>query len=262
MRLRPIPALADNYIWMLDDGQRALIVDPGEAAPVQAVLAADGLVLDTILVTHHHHDHTGAIAELADAKVRVIGPAAERQKIGSLSETVADGDAVQALGIEFRVLAVPGHTLGHITYHAPALQAQGLIFCGDTLFSAGCGRLFEGTPEQMHASLSKLRALPDATAVCCTHEYTLSNLAFAQAVEPDNADIAEHIAAVKALRAEGKPSLPSSIALEKRINPYLRCMEGTPIASARAQGAESTAPVAVFAALRRWKDGFRAPAGV
>ncbi len=167
------------------------------------------------------------------------------------------GDRVQLLGLDFEVFDVPGHTAGHIAYlHRPAGQAP-ILFCGDTLFSAGCGRLFEGTPAQMHASLAQLAALPGNTRVCCTHEYTLSNLRFAAAVEPGNAAIAEHTAWCERERAAGRATLPSTIARELTINPFLRCAESPVVANARAHGAASSEPVAVFAALREWKNQFR-----
>lgn len=261
MRLVPLPALSDNYIWMLDDARSALVVDPGETAPVAAALEARALTLAAILITHHHPDHTGAVLDLAERYApRIVAPRAERARIAGATEWVDDGEIVEALGVRFHVISVPGHTLGHVAYHAPSLLGTGVLFCGDTLFSAGCGRLFEGTPEQMYASLQKLAALPPATAVCCTHEYTLANLAFARAAEPGNADVARHIEQVESLRARGLPSLPSSLALERRINPYLRCDVPEVRAAAAAHGARGTDPVAVFAALRAWKDGFRAPA--
>lgn len=264
MQLHAIPAFADNYLWTLVEGRSAVVVDPGDAAPVARFLDDRKLTLAAVLVTHHHPDHIGGLAALlARGDVPVYGPAAEAGRIRLLSHPLDHGDAVEVLGRRFEVLAVPGHTLGHIAYYCAESGddgAPGLLLCGDTLFSAGCGRLFEGTPEQMHASLALLAALPPQTRVYCTHEYTLANLAFAQAVEPDSGDIAAHIAQVRAWRAENRPSLPSTLALERRINPFLRTGEpGVRRAAEAWAGPEAlSTEVAVFTALRRWKDGFRA----
>lgn len=256
----PIPAFADNYFWVLHAGQDAVVVDPGDAAPVRAVLRSQRLRLAGILVTHHHADHVGGIADLlADRPVPVWGPAAEATRIPGLTQPLADGDrvVVDALGLELETWAVPGHTRGHVAFvqpHGPAPFA----LVGDTLFKAGCGRLFEGTPPQLHASLSRLAALPPQTAVYCAHEYTLANLRFAAAVEPDNADIALETARVQQLRARGLPSLPSTIELERRTNPFLRCAVARVRAAAERQcGATLGTPEAVFGAVRKWKDDFR-----
>ncbi len=258
MKLFALPAFADNYIWMLHDGRQALVVDPGDAAPVQQALADQGLALAGILVTHHHPDHVGgvdALRPLLGAQGQVYGPA--RERIPTPFVPQRDGDVVSLLGQRFAVIDVPGHTAGHIAYLQLDAGEAPLLFCGDTLFSAGCGRLFEGTPAQMAASLNRLAALPPATQVCCTHEYTLANLRFAQAVEPANQVLAEHRRHCEALRQAGRPTLPSSIALERCINPFLRCDEPAVIAAARAQGAANDEPVNVFAALREWKNRFR-----
>ena len=257
MQLVPIPAFTDNYIWLLHDGARALVVDPGEAPGVLAWLAEHRVALDTILITHHHADHTGGVAELRQATgARVIGPTHE--PMPEPLQRVGQGDAVEALGLRFEVIEVPGHTSGHIAYHHPDIDGAPLLFCGDTLFSGGCGRLFEGTPAQMHDSLSRLAALPASTRVCCTHEYTLSNLKFAQAVEPENADLAAHLQHCTQLRANQQPTLPSSIGLERRINPFLRVAEPAVRRSAQAQAPGlPDDPVAVFATLREWKNVFR-----
>ncbi len=256
MNLLALPAFDDNYIWMLHDGARALVVDPGDAAPVHEALDARGLELEGILVTHHHGDHVGGVNALRPRlKGPVWGPATEA--IPQPFEPLREGDLVEVLGHRFEVLDVPGHTAGHIAYAQRDAATEPLLFCGDTLFSAGCGRLFEGTPAQMHASLAKLAALPADTRVCCTHEYTLSNLRFAAAVEPGNARRAAYDEGCKALRAEGRPTLPSSIGLELQINPFLRCGEAEVVASARAQGAAASDAVSVLAALREWKNRFR-----
>ena len=263
--LSPLPALTDNYIWLLHSGQegrQALAVDPGDASPLEQALDAQGLSLAVILVTHHHGDHVGGIARLRQRwpAVRVIGPAHEA--IDTLTERVQGGDTVQALGQHLRVLDVPGHTAGHIAFviDAPSDGSAPLLFCGDTLFAAGCGRLFEGTPAQMQASLAQLAALPCATRVCCTHEYTLDNLRFARAVEPDHPALLQRQTECQALRAQGLPTLPSTLGLEQATNPFLRWAEPSVIQAAmqRApQAATGTDPVAVFAALRAWKNVFR-----
>jgi hydroxyacylglutathione hydrolase len=256
MELLALPAFTDNYIWMLHDGVRALVVDPGEAGPVHAALDARGLELAAILVTHHHGDHVGGVDEL---RTRLSGPVygPAREDIPRPFEPLSAGDRVTVLGLGFEVFDVPGHTAGHIAYLHRDGDAAPLLFCGDTLFSAGCGRLFEGTPAQMHQSLSRLAALPGDTRVCCTHEYTLSNLRFAAAVEPANRDIRSHTQHCEAQRTRHLPTLPSTIGQELRINPFLRCDVPEVAASARAHGAASDEPVAVFAALREWKNQFR-----
>ncbi len=254
--IAPIPAFTDNYFWLLERDGAAVVVDPGDAAPVERVLAQGQLRLDAILVTHHHHDHIGGLAALrARHDVPVYGPAAEADAIPELTHALREGDRVDLLDTALTVWEVPGHTLGHIAY-----VAAGFVLCGDTLFSAGCGRLFEGTPQQMHRSLSRLAALPPETRVYCTHEYTLANLAFAAAVAPDSRAVREETARVRALRARGQPSLPSTIGHELRVNPFLRVDDPAVGAAARRQsGAPLAEPAEVFAALRRWKDGFRAP---
>jgi len=258
MKLIPLPAFQDNYLWLLHDGQRALVVDPGDAAPVQAFLAAQGLRLEAILVTHHHADHIGGVDELRDATgARVFGPA--RERIPQPLQRLAEGDAIEALGLRFQVLDVPGHTAGHIAYYAEHFPGAPLLFCGDTLFSGGCGRLFEGTPAQMADSLGKLAALPGTTRVCCTHEYTLSNLKFATAVEPGNPQLIHYRQQCEELRSRGEPTLPSTIAVEQGVNPFLRTRQ--PAVAQAAHGhdpaADPSDPVAVFAALRQWKNEFQ-----
>jgi hydroxyacylglutathione hydrolase len=256
MKLIPLPAFSDNYIWMLHDGKEALVVDPGDAAPVLQALKTEGVTLQGILVTHHHADHTGGIDALRDRTgAWVVGPA--RESIPQPFKLLDDGDTVDALGLRFQVLDVPGHTAGHIAYYCDAMNGQPLLFCGDTLFSAGCGRLFEGTPAQMQASLERLAALPDATQVCCTHEYTLSNLRFALAVDPDNADLQAYARHCQALRDQALPTLPSRIDLERRINPFLRTATAAIQHSLRHQDATAVAQDGAFAALRRWKNDYR-----
>ncbi len=254
--LTALPAFVDNYIWMLHDGTEAVVVDPGDAAPVVAALNSRGLRLVGILVTHHHGDHVGGVDALRPLlQGPVYGPA--REHIPQPFVPLREGDTVQVLGRHFKVLDVPGHTAGHIAYVQQHESHRPLLFCGDTLFSGGCGRLFEGTPAQMSASLAKFAALPGDTQVCCTHEYTLSNLKFAAAVEPSNAALAQYTGACAAQRAAGLSTLPSSMAVECAINPFLRCTEPDVVRAAQAQGAQGTDAVSVLAALREWKNTFR-----
>ena len=257
MKLIPLPAFQDNYLWVLHDGHRALVVDPGDAQPVLQFLQRDGLQLEAILVTHHHPDHIGGVDALRDATgARVYGPA--RERIPEPLERLEEGDAVTVLGLRFEVLDVPGHTSGHIAYYCADVDGAPLLFCGDTLFSGGCGRLFEGTPAQMLASLDKLAALPGATRVCCTHEYTLSNLNFARAVEPGNAELINYSQRCEELRQRDLPTLPSTIAQEKQINPFLRTrLPGVAQAARAFDAATPEDDVAVFAAIRQWKNQFR-----
>jgi hydroxyacylglutathione hydrolase len=257
MKLVPLPAFQDNYLWVLHDGQRALVVDPGDAQPVLDVLGRTGLQLEAILVTHHHPDHVGGVDAVRDATgAQVFGPS--REKIPGPFKPLAQGARITVLGLPFEVLDVPGHTAGHIAYFTPDADGAPLLFCGDTLFSGGCGRLFEGTPAQMLASLDKLAALPANTRVCCTHEYTLANLRFARAVEPENTALARYQRHCEELRSRGQPTLPASIGEEKRINPFLRTREPSVVRAAQAfNGAEPGDEVAVFAAIRQWKNDFR-----
>lgn len=256
IKIDALPAFTDNYIWLLQDleRRRCAVVDPGDAAPVQAWLAAHpDWQLSDILITHHHHDHVGGVEQLKAATgARVLGPA--KENIPARDLALGEGDRVEVLGHAFRVIEVPGHTLGHIAYYQ---AEQHWLFCGDTLFAAGCGRLFEGTAEQMHDSLSRLAALPGQTLVYCTHEYTLSNLRFAQAVEPHNPQVAQRLAEVSAWREAGQISLPSTLALERATNPFLRSAE-TSIKEKIDQrdGAKNRSPSGVFAGLRAWKDNF------
>jgi hydroxyacylglutathione hydrolase len=255
MKLIPIPAFNDNYIWMLHDERRALVVDPGDAQPVLTVLAQHGLTLESILVTHHHGDHTGGVDVLRQGTgAQVYGPAGE--DMPEPLQRLNDGDVVATLGLRFEVLLVPGHTAGHIAYWGQVPDADPVLFCGDTLFSAGCGRLFEGTPAQMLASLTRLAALPEATRVCCAHEYTLGSLRFALAVEPDNTDLQAYQTHARTLRQQLMPTLPSSIGLEKAVNPFLRTHLPKVAHAVQQIAPNADDPVAVFAALRTWKDKF------
>ena len=253
LEIVPLPAFQDNYIWTLRRGRQAAVVDPGEARPVKAYLAREGLALAAILATHHHPDHVGGIAELVEAAaVPVFGPRGE--PIPALTSPVGQGDRVEipALGASFSVLEIPGHTRAHVAYYG-----LGSLFCGDTLFACGCGRVFEGTAAQMLASLSKLAALPDETRVYCGHEYTLANIRFARAVDPDNALLAAREERAKRLRDAGRPTLPSTLGEERATNPFLRCAEPVVVESANKYlGARVADPVRVFAAIRDWKNRF------
>lgn len=253
-----VPAFKDNYLWLIHDGTHAAVVDPGDAAPILAALAEHGLTLTAILLTHHHADHIGGVpALLARFPVPVYGP--RNDGIAEVTHPLKEGDciAVPELGLELDVLDVPGHTLGHIAYvrRTPGLH---WLFCGDTLFAGGCGRLFEGTPEQMATSLEKLAALPEDTEVYCAHEYTLSNLRFAQAVEPGNEALALRMKDESAKRALDVPTVPTSIGLERRTNPFLRYREAEIVGELVKAGklADGATPVQAFAALREWKNVF------
>jgi hydroxyacylglutathione hydrolase len=258
IQIEALPAFTDNYLWLLQDPQRqhCAIVDPGDAQPVLQWLAANpDWQLTDILVTHHHADHVGGVASLKAATgARVWGPALEN--IPQRDVALEDNQHIRILGLDWQVMHVPGHTLGHIAYyHADAQQP--LLLCGDTLFAAGCGRLFEGTAEQMHHSLSRLAALPDQTLVYCTHEYTLSNLRFACAVEPQNQAISQRFAEVSQLREKNLISLPTTIAREKATNPFLRSDNpAVQAVAAQRSGEKNLSAVAVFAAIRGWKDQF------
>ncbi len=256
MKLIPLPAFSDNYIWMLHDGHHALVVDPGAAQPVLDALQQAQLQLQAILVTHHHPDHTAGVQALRLATgAAVYGP--KNEVLPEPLTRLAQGEQAHILGLDFQVIEVPGHTAGHIAYYCAEVNGAPLLFCGDTLFSAGCGRLFEGSPAQMLASLDTLAALPDNTEVCCAHEYTLSNLKFACAVEPGNAALTDYAASAQALRTAQQPTLPSTIGLERQINPFLRSREPEVIRSAQGFDASARDEVAVFAALREWKNQFR-----
>ncbi len=249
----PIPALKDNYIWTLHDQHHAVVVDPGDAAPVLAYLNARKLKLTAILCTHHHNDHTGGVRKLVQVyNVPVYGP--QHEDIPCISHALSAGDVVELaeLNIKLDVLDIPGHTRGHI-----AFVGEGGVFCGDTLFGCGCGKIFEGTAAQLFHALQQLVNLPDETRVYCGHEYTEANIRFALACEPDNAKLKQRQADAHALRAAGLPTLPSTIALEKSTNPFLRCTEPDIIVTAqRMADIDQTDEISVFTALRSWKDHF------
>ena len=254
--IRPVPAFTDNYIWLLHTEQAgaAWVVDPGDAAPVIEALDSLSLSLEGILVTHHHFDHTGGVEALCKRyEPLVIGP--KNPAIDHVHQRVGAGDRVSVLGEDYEVIEVPGHTLDHIAYfHA---GAEPRLFCGDTLFAGGCGRVFEGTPQMMHRSLATLAALPAETRVYCAHEYTLANLAFAAAVEPDNTALQERARDAESRRARGEPTVPSRLGLEQATNPFLRCGDEALRASLARQGVSSAGSDSdVFATVRAWKDRF------
>ena len=254
MRIAPIPILKDNYVWVLIDDTKhtAIIIDPGDAKPVIAFLKQHQLSLLAILITHHHWDHTNGIIDiLREFSVAVYGP---NENISGLTHPLQGQTTfyIQGFPHEITVLDIPGHTSMHIAYYI-----DGALFCGDTLFAAGCGRLFEGTPAEMNTSLQKIASLPDDTKIYCAHEYTFNNLRFAQTVEPHNQHIQERIHRVTELRNNHQPSLPSTLGEEKLTNPFLRCDSAELKANVEKQaGMSLNNSVAVFTALRKWKDGF------
>ncbi|MCG9780979.1 hydroxyacylglutathione hydrolase [Vibrio brasiliensis] len=251
LNIKSIPAFNDNYIWLIQNSdRRCAVVDPGDAAPVLAYLNEHNLSLEAILITHHHNDHIGGVPELVRQfpQVDVVGPANE--PVPTLTHAVEAGDQIELFDEVFFVLGLEGHTSGHIGY-----VGDGKLFCGDVLFSAGCGRVFEGTMEQMYTSLSKLATLPEETEVYCAHEYTTSNVAFALAVEPDNSQLQQYRDEVNRLRAQNQPTLPTTIRREKWINPFLRTDQPSVIRSV-ANRTSQTDPLAIFTALREWKNEF------
>lgn len=249
LEIFPIPAFKDNYIWVLRKGQHAVIVDPGDAAVVIHALQKHGLQLAAILITHHHADHIGGVEELLAYQPCVVyAPRRETYVFPHIAVSEGERIVLDSIGLDLQVLEVPGHTLGHIAY-----LGHGLLFCGDTLFGAGCGRLFEGTPAQMYASLQKLAVLPTETAVYCTHEYTEHNIRFALTLEPDNTALQQRQAQASASRSRGLPTLPSTIGLERETNPFLRCGQKS-IRLAANIGPED--PVAVFAAIRELRNHY------
>ena len=253
----PIPAFRDNYIWAVRNGRMAAVVDPGDAAPVLAWLDDNGVRLSAILATHHHADHVGGVAALcARYDVPVFGPA--RETIPRRTHALGEGDRIDVPGVDLAlaILEIPGHTAGHVAYWSAG--ADPLLFCGDTLFAAGCGRLFEGTPSQMWQSLSKLAALAPATRVYCGHEYTVANLRFAEVVEPGNPDVGARIARERAKREQHLPTLPSTVGEELATNPFLRAALPHVMASAAAHASRPmTSVIDSFSTLRTWKNDFQ-----
>ena len=252
--ITPINAFDDNYIWCLAKQQQAIVVDPGDAEPVLAHLQANNLSLAAILITHHHHDHTGGIEKLKQAYPDVLIAGPSHSPSTGITQALDDNDQLTVMDIDFDVMAIPGHTLDHVAYYD---ATDGNLFCGDTLFLAGCGRVFEGTMEQMHTALQRLMALPPETTAFPTHEYSLANLAFAAAVEPENNDIKGAIVQCQQQRAKQQPTLPTKLATEALINPFVRCHQPSVIVAAN-QRAETqlTSQTEVFATIREWKNNF------
>lgn len=254
----PLPAFNDNYIWLIRRGDQVAVVDPGDAQPVLAYLERNRLNLCAILATHHHGDHVGGIPDLLERfEVPVFGPAGE--PIDKLTQSLTDGGHVELaqFGVNFEILAVPGHTRAHIAYYDRNHSSCGALFCGDTLFACGCGRVFEGTPAQMRRSLARLAALPGTTRIYCAHEYTQANCRFALAVEPDNVALQQRCEEVSALRNANQPTLPSTIATERAVNPFLRWDAPAVIAAAQSiSGRPLAQPDDVFTAIREWKNRF------
>jgi len=263
LQVWPIPAFDDNYIWCIHDGHSALVVDPGDAAPVLQYLSEHQLVLKGILITHHHADHTGGILQILQTlhgTVPVYGP--DSVSIPGLTTPLKNGAKIEiaAPRISLTVYEVPGHTLSHLAYFAnmQANVVEPMLFCGDTLFASGCGRLFEGTPAQMASSLATFAALPRNTLVYCTHEYTLSNIRFALAVEPDNINLLTWEQNAKALRQQNLPTLPTTIGQELQVNPFMRCDQSDVIKMAKQVSGQLdlSSPADVLAVIRAWKDRF------
>ncbi len=256
LALEAIPALNDNYIWLLHREGQALVVDPGDSSVVLSALQQRSLKLEAILLTHHHQDHTAGAGELRNLTgARIFGPATlEHPRV---DQPLSGGEQIQLLDSRFRVQATPGHTLDHLCFYSADAMPNPLLLCGDALFSAGCGRLFEGTGAQLLAAMQWFAQLPQSTLICCAHEYTLSNLAFAAAVEPDNAAITAHRSHCEALRRQHKATLPSTLTLEQSINPFLRYHRPEVCNSAEEfQGQRLDTELAVITALRQWKDQF------
>ncbi len=252
IEITAIPALQDNYIWAIHDDRHAAVVDPGEAAPVLDFLNSRGLQLDAILCTHRHHDHIGGIAKLREVyNVPVYGR--RHPNNPHITDDLREGDQLKLANpaVTFDIIEIPGHLDDHIAFIAPDT-----LFCGDVLFGAGCGRNFEGTPAQLHHSLQRLASLPDTTRIYCAHEYTAANLRFALACEPDNPAVQQRIAITQKLRAANRITLPSTIAVEKATNPFLRCTQPEIIRTLQQRGLEGTTELDVFTAMRQWKNHF------
>lgn len=250
-----VPCLSDNYGYIIHDeatGATA-VVDTPEAKPYQDELAKRGWTLTHILNTHHHYDHTGANMDLKKGGVTVVGPANEKEKIPGIDTAVSDGDEVEFGSLKAKVIDVGGHTKGHIAYYFPS---ENKVFVGDSLFALGCGKMFEGTPDQFWASLQRLRALPDETIVYCAHEYTESNAKFAVSVEPNNAELMSRVAEIKALRAQGKPTVPSVLGVEKKTNPFLRSDISQEIRN-NVGVVDGDSDADAFGKVRKAKDTFR-----
>ncbi len=256
LNVHPIPVFRDNYIWVIHNQAHAAVIDPGIASPVIEYLRSNKLQLSAILITHHHDDHTGGNSELLQSyDVPVYGP--RNESIATVSHPLREGDQVnlEAISLNLMVLDTPGHTRGHIAYYGS--NPFNMVFCGDTLFACGCGRVFEGTVQQMYQSLQKLSQLPDDTLIFCTHEYTLGNIQFAKAADPENARLIEFEIAAQELRNRNIPTIPTTLTLEKKINPFIRCEQGGIINSTQNYSGKSlSSPIEIFTVLREWKNNF------
>ena len=254
LKIKPIKAFTDNYIWLVTTNEGALVIDPCESKPVSDYLKKEGVYLNSILITHHHFDHTGGLADLLNKNkdISVIGP---NNHIKEIKTRVNGGDVIEVIGLTFLVISVPGHTLDHIAFYCEN-DGSPILFCGDTLFAGGCGRIFEGTFDQMYKSLLKLKELPANTKIYCAHEYTQQNLNFANCVEPSNADITHRLKKVKEKRRHDQITLPSSIGEELKTNPFLRCdkknIRESIFNKYNVQGNDTE----IFEAVRNWKDAF------
>lgn len=256
LNVHPIPAFRDNYIWVIHNQAHAAVIDPGIASPVIEYLRSNKLQLSAILITHHHDDHTGGNSELLQSyDVPVYGP--RNESIATVSHPLREGDQVnlEAISLNLMVLDTPGHTRGHIAYYGS--NPFNMVFCGDTLFACGCGRVFEGTVQQMYQSLQKLSQLPDDTLIFCTHEYTLGNIQFAKAADPENARLIEFEIAARELRNRNIPTIPTTLTLEKKINPFIRCeQQGIINSTQNYSGKSLSSPIEIFTELREWKNNF------
>ena len=253
LSIKPIKAFSDNYIWLVSTNEGSIVVDPGEASQILSLCESNDINLKGILITHHHYDHTNGLEELLNyKKVKVYGP---KNNIGVIDNVVYEGDKFNIIGLDIEVIEVPGHTLDHIAFIGRD-DSKPFVFCGDTLFSGGCGRVFEGTFEQMHFALKKISKLSPMTNVYCGHEYTVSNLEFACKVEPNNLFIKEHLKEIKEKVSKGIPSLPTNLETEFKINPFLRCDNQTIKDKINKKFGKANTEIEIFTALRKWKDNF------
>ena len=253
LSIKPIKALSDNYIWLVTTNEGSIVIDPGESKQIIDLVKSNEIDLEGILITHHHYDHTNGIEEILKyKKVEVYGP---KNNVNSITKRVKQNDVFNLIGLKFEVIETPGHTLDHIAFYC-LKDEKSILFCGDTLFSGGCGRVFEGTYSQMYESLKKLSKLPEDTQIFCGHEYTSSNLQFACAVEPNNQFIREYNEEIIEKTKNGEPSLPSSLKIEYMINPFIRCNEENLIDNINKKFGEIDSESEIFSTLRKWKDDF------
>ena len=253
LSIKPIKALSDNYIWLVTTNEGSIVIDPGESKQIIDLVKSNEIDLEGILITHHHYDHTNGIEEILKyKKVEVYGP---KNNVNSITKRVKQNDVFNLIGLKFEVIETPGHTLDHIAFYC-LKDEKSILFCGDTLFSGGCGRVFEGTYSQMYESLKKLSKLPEDTQIFCGHEYTSSNLQFACAVEPNNQYIKEYNEEIIEKIKNGVPSLPSSLKIEQMINPFIRCNEENLIDNINKKFGEVSSEIEIFSTLRKWKDDF------